>query len=313
MPNPHVPFDFQPELTGIAIAYRNPDMIADLALPRIRVGRKSFQYTRFNKGDAFTIPETRVGRTGKPNEVEFGGADETATVRAYGLDSPIPNEDIIIAGEGGVNYDPISRSAELVTDLIELDREKRTADLLFAAGTYAGNSTTLSGTSQWSDYANSDPIKAIKTQLDAMLIRPNKGIFGMATWSVLSMHPKIAQAAYRTSQSAGLVTREMVAQLLELDEIIVGKGWVNTAKPGQTPTMVRLWGKHASFVYLNPTITTQAGVTFGYTAQWRERIAGTREDSDIGLEGGVRTRVGEYVKELVVCPDAGYFYQNAVA
>lgn len=313
MPNPHVPFDFQPELSGIAIAYGNPDLIADLLLPKIRVGRKSFQYTTFPKGDGFTIPDTKVGRTGKPNEVEFGGSDTTATCLGYGLDAPIPNEDIIIAGEGGVNYDPINRTTELVTDLVELDRELRVATQLQAGATFSGNSTTLSGTSQWSDYPNSDPIKAVKTQLDNMLVRPNVGYMGMAAWSILSMHPKVVQATYKSAQNAGIVPTRAVADLLELEELVVGKGWYNTAKPGQTPSIVRLWGKNAGFIYRNQNITAKAGVTFGWTAQWRERIAGTREDSDIGLEGGIRVRVGEWVKELITCPDAGYLFQSCVA
>ena len=34
---------------------------------------------------------------------------------------------------------------------------------------------------------------------------------------------------------------------------------------------------------------------------------------DVGLQGGVRIRTGERVKELVIAKDVGYFIQNAVA
>ncbi len=42
-------------------------------------------------------------------------------------------------------------------------------------------------------------------------------------------------------------------------------------------------------------------------------MAGRREDPDIGLRGGVRVRVGESVKELIVANDLGYYFENAVA
>jgi hypothetical protein len=33
----------------------------------------------------------------------------------------------------------------------------------------------------------------------------------------------------------------------------------------------------------------------------------------LGLRGGVRVRVGESVKELVIAKDLGYFFENAIA
>ena len=54
-------------------------------------------------------------------------------------------------------------------------------------------------------------------------------------------------------------------------------------------------------------------ITFGLTAQWMTRIAGSTPDPKIGLLGGQRVRVGEFVKELVVANDVGYFIEDAVA
>ena len=65
------PFHVSPELTAIAIAYRNPvtDYIADLVMPRTRpVGKLEFSYTVYDLS-AFNRPNTFVGRKGRPNEV----------------------------------------------------------------------------------------------------------------------------------------------------------------------------------------------------------------------------------------------------
>ena len=64
------PFVIQPHLTAIAIAYQNGRMIADAVLPRVPVPGSTFKYTVYDKRDTFTIPDTKVGRTSRPNEVD---------------------------------------------------------------------------------------------------------------------------------------------------------------------------------------------------------------------------------------------------
>ncbi|MCC6193753.1 MAG: phage capsid protein, partial [Burkholderiales bacterium] len=175
------PFPIQPDLTAIAIMYRNKDMIADNVLPRVPVGKQDFKYLKHTLADGFTIPDTKVGRRSPPTQVEFSAVEVPASCVDYALDDSVPNEDIENAPP---NYAPLGKAAEFVSNLIELDREKRAATLVFANGTYAAsNRSTLSGTSQWSDFVNSNPISAILTALDACVMRPNIMIIGQAVWT----------------------------------------------------------------------------------------------------------------------------------
>lgn len=310
----NAPFPIRNDLTAIAIAYRNPKFIADSVLPRAPVSRQEFEYLLHTKADGYTIPPTLVGRKGRPGEVEFSATRATSQTLDYGLEVPIPQADIDNAPP---NYNPLAVNTELASELIALDRELRVANLIFTAGNYAGaNTSTLSGTSQWSDRSNSDPLNAILTALDVPLIRPNIMVIGRAAWTQLRQHPKITAAAMPgggNASVAGYASREAVADLFELDEVIVGEGFYNTAKPGQTASYSRLWGKHCSLLYRNPQTMPTMGVTFGLTAQWGGRIAGSWEDKNIGLRGGQRLRVGESVKELITANDVGYLFVNAVA
>lgn len=315
------PFVVQPKLTAIAMAIKPTGMIADMVLPRVPVPAEKFQYTKFTTEEMFTIPETRVGRKSEPNQVEFGGTDVTDSTEDYGLDDFVPNKDLRSAQN--TNYDPLAIATENTAVLVELSREQRVANLLFTLGTYASTlRTTLSGTSQWSDYTNSDPVDAILAAFDAMLVRPNIGIIGQAAWTKLRQHPKVIAKLLNTgggglggTAAAGVATRRAIADLLELDELHVGSGFYNTAKPGQTASYARLWGKHAAFLRQERSVrnTQSALPTFGMTAQWGERVAGTIEDARRGLEGGRIVRVGEHVKELVAFQECGYFFQNVVA
>lgn len=305
------PFPITPALTAIAIAYRNGRMIADNVLPRVPVGKQEFKYRKFALADGFTLPDTKVGRTSQPNQVEFGFTETPDSTRDYALDDPIPQADIDNAPEG---YDPTARSTEQITNLILLDREVRVANAVFNAANYAtANKATLSGTGQWSDYTNSDPIGAILAALDSCVMRPNIGVFGRPTWTKLRQHPKIVKAVLGNAGDSGVASLEAVAQLLELEAVFVGEAWLNSAKKGQTATLARTWGKHASFIYRDQLATADSGVTFGFTAQFGSRVAGSIPDEDIGMRGGQRVRVGESVKEVICANDLGYFFQNAIA
>lgn len=318
------PFVIQPQLTAIALAYKNERMVADDVLPRVPVVSSTFKWSQYTKADAFTVPDTRVGRKGDVNEIDWAATELTSATSDYGLEEAIPQSDIMNAQaaprtQGVMPVDPTARATELLTDLVGLDREIRVATLVQAAGSYAAaNKTTLSGTSQWSDYVNSDPVTAILTAMDGMLIRPNKAVMGRAVYTKLRMHPKVVAAVFSQGGNAaqgGLVSQQAIADLLELEELIVGEGWYNTAKKGQTASIARVWGKHFSLYYQAPVLASVEGtMTFGFTAEWGQRIAGTIDnDPDIGLRGGTRVRVGESVKELIVANDVGYLFTNAVA
>jgi hypothetical protein len=201
----------------------------------------------------------------------------------------------------------------MLTNLIMLDREVRVAGTVFNAANYIGSQQqTLSGTSQWSDYANSNPLNQLLAALDTPLMRPNKLVLGRAAWTTLRQHPKIVQAVFKTMQGAGTVTREQLAELLELEDVLIGSAFVNTARKGQAAAYSRTWGKHAALIYSNTQAAMTGQPTFGFTAQFGTRIAGDIPMPMKGLRGGVTVRTGESVKEVICAPDVGYFFQNVV-
>lgn len=305
------PFPIQAELTAVSIAYHNEKYIADMVLPRVPVGTQEFKYLTYDKGDRFTIPDTKVGRKSQPNQVEFGATEQTSSTEDYGLDDAVPQADI---NNAPPNFDPLGNAVEGVTDLVELDREKRVSDIVFAAGTYpAGNKVQLAGNAQWSDFANSDPMEDVEAAMDAPIFRPNTMVISRLAFSVLRRHPDIMKAVHGNSGDKGRARREAIQELFELDELLIGDAWHNTSKKGQSLAMTRLWGKHVALLHLNKQANTRKGTTFGMTGQFGGRVAGSIHDPDIGLRGGERVRAGESVKELITASDLGYFIEDAVA
>ena len=313
------PFTPSPQYTAIALAYQNKELIADLVLPRTTVNERSFKWDLHTKSDMFTVPDLLVGRKGVPNEVEFTATEQTSSVGDYGLDDVVPQEDVDSA-RSKPGLDPLGRATEGVSELIMLAREKRVADLVFAAATYpSGSKVTLDAANQWSAFSNaaSDPVEDILAAHEAMLMKPNTLVLGSQVWFQLRRHPKVISAVFALGGNAatgGIASLQAVADLFEVDRILIGRAFINTAKPGQTATYSRIWGKQAALLRINPLAGVRGNdISFGMTAEYGTRIAGTIAEPRVGLRGATRVRVGESVKELVTAADCGYLFDAAVA
>lgn len=302
-------FPYTAEYTAIAIAYRNTKLIADSVLPRIPVGKKEFKYVEYPLADSFTVPDALYPKKGRPTMVDFGGSEVTSMTVDYGLEDMISNDDIDNAPEGS-NLE--GKGVEYVTDLLALVREVRTAAMLFNAANYASaNTLALAGTAKFSDYVNSDPLAVLVEALSTPIMRPNTMTIGRLAWTKLSMHPKVVKAANGNSGDSGIATKLRIAELLELDDIFVGEGWLNTAKKGQAAVMQRVWGNDISLTYLNPLADTQRGVTYGFTAQYGKKQAGVKPE-DAGINGSMLVRSAESVKELIVAKDVGFLLEDVI-
>ena len=304
------PFPIDPRLSGIAVAYRNSRMIADDVLPRSPVGQRQFKYLVYERDERFTIPRDTVGRKGQVQEVEFGASEETASVEDHALEDAIPQDDIANAPEG---HDPVGQATEAITDLIELGREKRVADMVHNPVNYpSGNKVDLTNSTQWSS-DTADVIGDIHRGLDTPLMAPNVMVLGHQSWRTLQTHPKIAKAIHGNSGDTGIATRQQVAELFELDAVYVGMGRYNTQRPGQSPSFARLWGDHVALLHINSLADTRQGVTWAMSPVYGDRVAGQWEDRNIGMRGGTRVRAGESIAEVLVASDVGYLIQDVTA
>lgn len=308
-------FDVQTRLTQIAMAMRPMDFIADAVCPRVP-SPMMFTFTKGRPEELLAIPETRIGRASRANRVEAGADDTTLKCEDHGLEDPVPASDEDWARSQMASWDPQGQATMNVASWMYMAREKRVADLYFNRNTYASTlRSLLSGNTQWSNYANSNPVDAILAAMDKMLIRPNTGIFGQATWTKFRQHPKVVKNARGNDGGEGAITREDARRILELDRIEVGRTWSNTANKGQDATYSRLWGKHFSMHYLNDAVTSSENTmpTFGFTAEFEGMMAGSYNEPGTGVKGAEIVKIYDRIRELVAWKETGYFFENAVA
>ncbi len=318
----NTPNQLHARLSQIAMAVKPEGMVSDIICPRVPVEAESFKYTVFAEDTFFNIPDTKIGRKSKANEVEFGGTLVDGSTFDYGLDDFVPRKDIDNAVSQQAGTDPLATATEGTAILVDLAREKRVSTLFQTQANFAAAlRQTLSGASQWSD-PSSTPLNDIMNAMDLMLVRPNVMVIGRAVATALSRHPQIVAAIYgktgvgAVGSAAGIVSMPALADLFGLKGVYVGETWFNSAKPGQTPSMARLWGKHATLARIDTSVRNlkaPAMPTFAVTAEWQARRTRTWNVNENGIDGGTMVRVAEQLNELVLWQNAGYLFTNAVA
>jgi len=299
-------------LTAIAIGYRNEDydLIADDVLPRAPVSDEKFEWTKYDEAAAFTVPDTKVGRRSTPNQVEIEGSKVNDATDDYGIDIPLDNATINAGKKNG--FDPRKQATELATDIVMLDRERRVAELVQDPNTYHSSLVeALSGSDMFSDEA-SNPLTILRNMLKRCWMRPNQLTFGTNAWDAFASHPKVVSAVLRNSGQSGFITQEEAARVLRVKRIIVGEGRINVNKPGEEAELHRVWDNTVSGQFINRAANSVGGVTFGYTAVFGKKIAGTLP-ANFGIRGGLYVRSAESVKEVKCANRAGFLLQNAVA
>jgi hypothetical protein len=308
------PFVIDPQRTAIAIAYRNKEMIADMVMPRVPVPTEAFEWTEYDESQYFAAPDNRIGRLSPPNQAEFSSLIRTARCVDYGLRDIVPQKDIDNSYPG---YDPLNNATLQLTALNMLCRERDVAKIVFDPANHT-NKVTLSGSARWSEVSTSTPDIDVLDALDQPLVRPNVAVFGETTWRYFRRHPRVVQNIFAASGpgvsgAAGNVSRQQVAEWLELDAVLVGRAWINSAKPGQAANYTKAWGKSAAFLYLNPDIafSTQM-ITWGFTAQYRQLQVDTYFNQDIGSRGAQVVRNTECRIEIVSAKGASYLFAEAV-
>jgi hypothetical protein len=297
-----------PALSNVSIKYTNDTFIADLVLPMVKVSKQTGKYYIYDKAN-LRIDKTNRAAGSAANEIDFGVAPSgTFACDDHALKGFVADE---IQDQADAALNPLVDETETVTEKLMLDREQNAANLLQSTSNLTQN-TTLSGTSQWSDYNNSDPIGDIRLARTTIhtntFKRPNTIIMSKVVFDILMDHPQIIERI-KYSQ-LGVVTAELMARVFQVEKIVVGEAGSNTAHEGQTDVLAYVWGKHCIVAYIAPQVKIKM-LTLGVTFTYSTRIVKRWRDED---REGTYVRIGNdnYVQKIIAAA-AGYFIQNAVA
>lgn len=204
-------------------------------------------------------------------------------------------------------------TVEIVTKL-QLEKEKGLADTLTSTSVLTQN-ITLSGTSQFSDYTNSNPLgiaaTARSTIYSATGTPPNTAIMSWPVYNILRYHPHmLVNLGYNYDRPGGLSQVEL-ARALDVERVLIGKAVYDSAKEGQTASIAPVWGKHVVFAY-TPSAAARGQVSLGYRLQmgaprkvYKNAVNNPPESTEI--------IVLDSYQQLISSVGAAYLVKDAVA
>lgn len=295
-----------PILSNVALAYNNFDYVADRIAPTIKSKKMTGKYYVYDQSKLRKIQTLRsIGAPAK--EIGYGLTVSSAyTCLDHALKELVPDEEKLQA-ERPLN--PEVDATENVMERLLIEKEYDLATYMQNTSNL-GNNTTLSGTDQWSDYQNSDPIGDIETGIESVransIVNPNTFVMGQQVWNKLKHHPdpidRIKYSGFAKFTGAAL------ADLLDLPNVIIASARYNSATEGQSDSLAYIWGKYAWVLYTAP----RPGIkkpSFAYHFQWA-RETDKWYDKD---RKGMFVRVHDnYVRETITT-NAAYLIKNAVA
>jgi len=249
-------------LQGVSVAYRNKDYIADRVFPIIDGADPKAKITKYQKGAWF---RDEAGIRAAGTEAKRGGYPLTTvsvSTDEYAFAKEVTDEDRRFSkSQGAPVIQPDQDAIEFATDKVDLKKEIRVASLI-TAGTWSdGNSGGEDAEGLWSPPGATNTfltdMTTGKKKIKQCGVIANKLLIDYATYLALKEVEAIQEKIKYTQR--GVLALDLLAALLELDEVLVGSAIRSSAKEtkaGTDFTAVNVWeknvGKGMGFLFYSP-------------------------------------------------------------
>ncbi|MDH4276404.1 MAG: hypothetical protein OEW08_15345 [Gammaproteobacteria bacterium] len=299
-----------PILTTAAQGYKNAEMVGDALFPVVPVDSRGGKIISFNKED-FRLYSTGRVPGSKTNRVQYGYSGSSFSLEQHALEGVVPFE-IMQEANAVPSIHMANVAVRKTQNIIELRKEYAQAALARNAANYgAGNKITLSGTSQWTDYTNSNPSANIKTARSAIRAAigkyPNTAVLSAQVFEAVQFHPLILDRIKYTGRDS--VTPELLAALWNIPIVRVG----NAIYEDGAGTLADVWGKDVVLAYTEVGSLQDMGLpSYGYTY----RLSGYAIVEEPYQDRNAKSWVYPVTDELspvIAGASGGYLITNAVA
>lgn len=265
-------------LNDISIAFmQDPgNFIAERLFPVVPVTKQADRYFTYPKDNWFRVEAQKRA----PGAESAGGGYELTTdtyfADVYAIHKDVPDQ---IRSNADPAVNPDNEATLWSTEQCMLIRELVVLTQFFVTGVWGTEVVGVTGVPaggqfQFWNEAGSVPITDLEDGIISVESqtgrRPNTLTLGARVWSVLKNHPDFI-ARVNSGQTPGgpaLVSRQRLAEILEIDEVLVTRAVQNTALEGATATIDYMAGNHALLTHKPASpglLTPSAGYIFGWT------------------------------------------------
>lgn len=309
-------------MTELSIQFNMDDSmyLGTSVLPTVPVAKQSDRYVVWDKDYWFRIPDTLRAPGTRPNRIETSVGSLGYYCNNWALEETIPFEWL---ENSDVAFDLEASTARHIMQGLRLGLENRIATL-FTTAANVGSGNALTGTAQWSDRANSDPVSDVSTGRGWIQKetgqRPNTIVVGQEVHDALILHPDIIDRVKYTQRADNATIEAALA------DILMGKGGgryfvggapkQNAAEglPTSASSMTYIWGKTATLLFV-PSVPGRNLPSAAYAFRWKpagfsDFVIETKDDDDIKAR---IKRVNYFQDERVTASQLIYLLSTVVA
>ena len=257
-------------LTNVALDFRPSGFIADQIFPTVSVPNETDTYVIFDQAPQFRQKDTSRSRGTDAKNTDYTVSSAGFRCLNYALRDGLTLEDQINADAAYLKGREEGMTRRLMTDLA-LDWDVRVANQVTSASN-VGTSSAVS--SAWTNYTNSDPLGDIWSMMDniqdATGYRPNRIAMGDLAYRNFTRNLQVIDKVNQTGVNGGALpaSQQQAARLLEVDSLLVGRGYKNTMQQGQPLSLSQIWGDNV-LVYYAPDNASMDEPSFAYTFRWQ--------------------------------------------
>lgn len=298
-------------LTNVSNKYMPVDYISEKILPLISVIQDSGLLAGYGN-DHIRIGSFLHTGSGKYPRIEIKNRNSQGYVlQKHALSHVITEEDFANVEQP---YDARLDATDHVTSLLWLEKEAALAATLTDTSVLTNN-VTLSGTAQYNDIANSEPLEDFADAQDSIADKvgqmANLAVMSLNVKRQLKKHPDILDRLGMKHNRVGFISDAELAMAMDVDEVLVGKGIANTAKEGQADVIGPVWGKHIVFI-VSPKAAAKRQISLGYRIQRGVARRVTKESlkDPVGAE---KILIDDRYQQLISNVSAAFLIKDAIA
>ena len=277
MPQPGQEIIIAGPLQNVSIAYRNRLYIADRVFKLIDNIPPEAKIAKYLKGAWFRDEAQMRGPGGEAMRGGFPIGWIDLFLKEFSFAKEVTDEDReIAAAQGAAPLQPDQDAVEFAQDRVLLKREVRLSTLIKAtvwSGIAAGGTDAAGAWAAGTGNSFLTDIKTKKALIQSNTgLEPNVLLIDNGTYTSLTEESTILDKIKYTQK--GVLTSELLAAILDLDEVIVAgavKSTANETKAGTDFTAARIWevntGKGMGFLFYRPPAPGLKVPAAGYMAR----------------------------------------------
>ncbi len=249
----------------------NNKMIATQLFPVFEANAQAGNFGRIPLESLLEESKTDRQSGGSYGRGDYEFEDVYYATKEQGWEEPVDDRDAKIYAD---YFDAELVAASRGRSKVLINQEKRVAEATFGNGSI---STTAAGT-VFSSHSSATPVDKIETAVQAVWARTGLWPNSLTLSYLLFRELRRCDQIIDRIQSAGAgdqtrardVTAQQLAEVLDLDYILIAGGSRNTAKKGQTASVAQIWDKTKCMVGVVGTSNDLREPCIGRTFHWAE-------------------------------------------